>query len=257
MTESLAEALRAELECDGPTAATIAGLAREWLPRITNSGEDSDEDLVQRLRDPRVFGEFAASVIEDVKVDSSVCQVLADHAFDLLPLPRGEGDVIAVEVRAPRRLLTIARWLADAHRLTVLHVMHLVFATFLDREIVRVASRGSRSGVLMAVVELPEAAQSLRVFYGAMHLGGVPEPEAHREFRRILESNAEKAIKDTLAKAAMADDGGVETLLRTAREEGLVSADSIDPTALEAIVNIPRLPPRLRALGRRWLQHER
>jgi len=250
----LAESVRADLRCDATTAATIAALVRTRLPGITGSAEDSDEDFVQRLRDPRTFGEFAAGLIEEGAIAIDVREILWDRAFDLLPLPRGEGDVIVVEGRAPRRLLSIARCVVEAGRLTVLHVMHLVFAVFLDRRIVQDAKRTDRSVVLAAVLDLAEAGASLRTLYAALHLAEVPEPEAHAALRRLLNSNAGSEVKTALARAATADDGGVAILLRMAREEGLVSADWTDPTAPEAIANIPRLPPRLTALGRRWLK---
>ena len=254
VADFLAESLRADLRCNASTGAAIAALARTRLPRITGSTEDSDEDLVQRLRDPRTFGEFAAGLIEEGEIAIDVREILSDRAFDLLPLPRGEGDLIVVEGRAPRRLLTIARCVVEAGRLTVLHAMHLVFAVFLDRRIVQDAKRTDRSLVLAAVLDLSEAGAPLRALYAALHLAGVPEPEAHAELRRLLRSNADAAAKTVLARAATADDGGVAILLRIAREEGLVSADWMDPTAPEVIANIPRLPPRLRALGQRWLK---
>lgn len=254
VADFLAESLRADLQCNVSTAAALAALARTRLPPITGSTEDSDEDLVQRLRDPRAFGEFAAALIEAREIGADVCEILADRAFDLLPLPRSEGDLIVVEVRAPRRLLSLARCVVEAGRLTVLHAMHLVFAVFLDRRIVRDAKRTDRSFVLAAVLDLAEAGASLRALYAALHLAGVPEPEAHAELRRVLKSNADAAIKTALARAATADDGGVAILLQIAREEGLVPADWTDPSAPEAIANFPRLPPRLRALGQRWLK---
>ncbi len=253
MSDALAETLSADLRCDARAASQLAALARTRLPGITGATEDSDEDLGQRLRDPRVFGEFVASLLDERGLAERIRTVLAEHAFDLLPLPRGEGDIILVEGRAPRSLLSIARYLAERGGLTVLHAMHLVFAVFLDRSIVATADRPVRSAVLRDLLALPEASVGLRSLYAAMHLASVPEPEAYREMRGILRANVDQAVKATLARAAMAEDGGVGSFLRIAREEGLVPVDWTDATAPEVVANIPRLPSRLGALGRRSL----
>src|SRR3972149_1517975 len=134
--------------------------------------------------------------------------VLAERGFDLLPLPRSEGDVILVEVRAPRQLLSIARHLSDAGGLTVLHVMHLVYAIFLDRGIVASATHDERSAVLRAVLDQTGASSALRALYAAMHLAAVPEPEAYREIRAIPRRSGDDSMKADLARATIAGDGG-------------------------------------------------
>ena len=257
MIDSLAESFRADLRCDSQTAAQLANLARARVPGIAGTAEDSDEDLVLRLRDPRIFGEFVAPLLEDRHLAEGLRAVLAERAFDLLPLPRGEGDLILVESRAPRQLLSIARHLAEAGGLTVLHAMHLVFAVFLDRTIVTSANRKVRFAVLSDVLNLSEASPALRSFYAAMHLAAVPEPEAYREFRVIFRRKGDDAVRATLVSAVTAEDEGLAFLLRIAQDEGLVPSDWTDATSPEAIANIPRLPVRLRAIGRRWLARPR
>jgi len=219
--------------------------------------EDLDEDIIVRLRDPRIFGDFAAALLEDQEVSTGVGSLLVEHTFDLLPVPPGEADLILVETRAPRSLLRLVLFLVDSKGLTVLHVMHLVFSVFLDRDIVRGSSRPVRSKVLSAVLRLAEADANLRSFYATMHLAAVPEPEAHRELRRILAGDLEETVKAFLARESAAEDGGVEILLRTAQALSLVPSDWSDTERPESVANIPRLPPRLRAVGRRWLAQSR
>ncbi len=254
MPDVLAESFRIDLRCDAPAAAHLANLARERLPRIAGASEDSDEDLILRLRDPRLFGTFAASVVGDADLSPAVQEAMADRVFDLLPLPRGEGEVILVEGRAPRGLLAVAAFVADAGNLTVLHLMHLVFAVFLDRKIVREAAPEVRTVVLAQVLAQAEANPTLRVLYAAMHLAAVSEAEAHRAFHEILRMRGvDDAMKRSLARAAATEDGGLALFLTVARDEGLVPADWTDGSAPEVIANIPRLPERLRAPANRWL----
>lgn len=254
MPDALVESFRVDLRCDASVAARLAGLARDRVPRIAGTPEDSDEDTVLRLREPRVFGAFAGALIEDASLPHALRVAVAERVFDLLPLPRAERDVILVESRAPRGLLAIAGFLGDAGALTVLHVMHLVFAVFLDRGIVREADRKVRNAVLARVLAYEEANPSLRVLYAAMHLAAVSDAEAHRAFRGILRVRGiDDAVKSRLARAAASEDGGVAYLLSLTRDEGLVPSELTDDTAPEVIANIPRLPPRVRAPASRWL----
>jgi hypothetical protein len=251
--DSLADSLAADLRCDPSIAVQLAAKARHYLPEILGTVDDHDEDLILRLRDPRVCGELAAALLEDNQVSGKARILLAEHTFDLLPLPRGEADVILVETRAPRSLLPLAAFLTETNGLTVLHVMHLLFAVFLDRDIVRGAARTVRSKVLYAVVRLTETDADHRSLYAALHLSAVPEPEAHGAFRAILSGDVDESVKELIARASAADDGGFTILLKTAQAVGLVPSDWTDAGRPEALANIPRLPPRLRALGRRWL----
>lgn len=253
MAGALEESLRSDLRCGESDASTIASLARERVPRIVESAEDSDEDLVVRLRDPRVFGEFAVALLDDSDLSSALRTMLAERLFDLLSLPRGEGDVIVVESRAPSRLLVAAAFLAHLQRFSVLHVLHLVYALFLDRGLVMRVDRSIRSYVLGRILAYAEVNEGLRAFYAAMHLASVPEPEAHVEFRRSLKEPAiPVSLKSALVQLAEDPDRGRAGLLSIARDEGLLASETMESDEPQAVANIPQLPERLGAVARRW-----
>lgn len=255
MVDSLADAFRAELPCDEAMAAFLAARAREHLLRVTGSSEDTDEDLVLRLRDPRVFGAFVEALLGDPRLPRSYRGALVEHVFDLLPLPRTESDVIEVGSRAPPHLLALAAVLTDADGLTVLHVMHLVYAVFLDRSLVREVPRRVRSTLIHSILARSEAGEGLRVFYAALHLSTVPEPEARAELRRLLEDVTIPAtLRRHVAQLAASEDGGRSELAHLAQKEGLLPADLEDPQSPEIVANIPRLPTQLADVGRRHLQ---
>src|SRR5512137_6027 len=169
VNSALVDTFRSELPCNVAVATVLANLARELVPRIAGSSEDSEEDMVLRLRDPRVFGAFVESVRDDRRLPASAQGLLIEHVFDLLPLPRTEGEVIAVETRAPRHLLSLAATLAATGDLSVLHVMHLVYAVFLDRSLVSEVPRQVRSAVLQAIVAEGGGGEGLRVLYASLH----------------------------------------------------------------------------------------
>lgn len=254
MTSSLADAFRADLRCSESVAHLLASLAQQYMRRVTGSSEDSEEDVVLRLRDPRVFGDFAEAVRADRRVSPAVRNLLIEHAFDLLPLPRTEGEVIAVETRAPRHLLSLAAALAAEGGLSVLHVMHLVYAVFLDRSLVSKVPRRTRSAVLQAIVEEGGSGENLRVLYASLHLATVPEPEAASELRRILaDAIVPFSFRRSLAALAAAEDGGHASLTRMAQREGLLPETLENPQEPSILASIPRLSVRLRTAGRRFL----
>lgn len=255
MADALAEAFRVEIPCTKATATLLASLAREHRAGLGGGPEDTDEDLVVRLRDPRAFGSFAEVVLEDRGADAATREAVMEHVFDLLPLPRSEGEVIEVDARAPPRLLSLAARLAASEGLTVLHVMHLVYAVFLDRSLVLNVPRVTRSAVYRAILAQGDAGENLRVLYACLHLAAVAEPEADAEFRRTLRSKAESdTLRRRLASIAASEDGGRTSLAATAQREGLIPGDLHESQAPAILANIPRLPERLAAPGRRYLE---
>lgn len=255
MASTLVETFRSELPCSETAAILLANLARTIVPRLMGSPEDTDEDMVLRLRDPRVFGDFVESIEGDSRVPASVRNALIEHAFDLLPLPRTEGEVIAVETRAPRHLLSLAAVLAAMGGLSVLHVMHLVYAVFLDRSLVLEVPRRVRSSVLRAIVVEGGSGEGLRVLYAGLHLSTVPESEAATELRRILAGSAiPVALRRSLALLATAEDGGQARLTQMAQREGLLPEVLDDPQGPSILASIPRMPEGLRSAGRRFLE---
>jgi hypothetical protein len=251
----LVESFQSELPCREPIAALLAGLARANVPRLVGSIEDSDEDLVLRLRDPRVFGEFVESVEDDVRVPASTRSALIEHVFDLLPLPRTEGEVIAVETRAPRHLLSFAAALVAADELSVLHVMHLVYAVFLDRSLLLQVPQDVRSSVLRAILVGRAIGEPLKVLYAAIHLSSVRASEAAEELGRILaESSVPMSERRSLATLAAAEDGGQVQLTQMAQREGLIPENLDDPQGPSILASIPRLPEALRSASLRFLE---
>ncbi len=255
VSDGLADALRSEIPCDASSAALLSTLVREQVRHLGGSLEDSDADLVVRLRDPRTYGDFVERAVDDPRVPPGLCEALLEHVFDLLPLPRTEADVIDVEGRAPPHLLALAVQLAGFSGLSVLHIMHLVYAVFLDRSLFLSVPRPVRSELYHAVVRHSDAALDLRVLYAGLHLATVPEAEAASELRRSLRSRGgSENLRRALATLVSGADGGRATLAAAARREGLMSGGASDDQEPVFVANIPRMPARLAAVGRKYLQ---
>lgn len=255
MTSALAESFRADLRCSDAVARVLADLARERVPRLAGSSEDTEEDILLRLRDPRTFGAFVGSVLSDPRVTSAARRALLEQVFDLLSVPRTEGEVIAVETRAPRNLLPLADELAASEGLSVLHVMHLVYAVFLDRSLLAEAPRDKRADVFRAVAVGTESGEALRTLYAGLHLATVPQEEAVREFRWLLRSpEVPLGMRRSLAEMAASEDGGQTSMARLAQREGLLPSDLGETQTPVIAANIPCLSEKLAAAGRRFLK---
>ncbi len=254
MPDPLAEAFQSEIPCEAGVAALLASLAREHLGQLGGGPEDSDADLTVRLRDPRVFGAFAETVFEDRRAGASAQDAVLEHVFDLLPLPRTELELIDVEARAPPRLLALAWRLAESEGLTVLHVMHLVYAVFLDRSLILNVPRSVRSAVYRAVLGVGDASEDLRVLYACLHLATVSEAEGAAEFRATMRLRTLRpSLRQSLASVAASEDGGRSALTVVAQREGLVPSEPGEAPRATILANIPRLPERLAGPARKLL----
>ena len=255
MGDPLADALRSEIPCEASVATLLASLVRAHRARLGGGPEDTAEDLILRLRDPRAFGAFAQVVLDDDRVPPPTRLAVVEHVFDLLPLPQSEGELFDVEARAPPRLLALAADLAESGDLGVLQVMHLVYAVFLDRSLFRNVTKLVRSTLYRAILAQEDASEDLRALYACLHLAAIPEPEAAAEFRRTLRfKGLPSSLRRVLALAASSADGGRSLLASLAQREGLLPGDRLDAGAPVILANIPRLPERFAATGRRYLE---
>lgn len=253
-TNSLEELFRSEIRCTDAEATILAAMARGHIAGIPGTSEDSDEDIAFRLRDPRIFGGFAASLLGETRLSHATRIRLAEQAFDLLTLPSGEDDVFTVDSRAPERLLAIAAFLLRAEAFTVLHALHLAYSVFLDRRLVTAVDPENRGFVLSRLLAEGGASPGLRVLYAGLHLSAITDREARDELSRVLASQTiPEGVKRGLAGTAAAPDGGASALRQLAQEEGLLPRDLTDPQAPEVVANIPRLSPLLAAPARAWL----
>ncbi len=254
MSDPLAEAFQSEIPCEKAVATLLASLAREHLARLGGGPEDSDADLIVRLRDPRVFGTFAEVVCADRRAGAAAQDAVLEHVFDLLPLPRSELELINVEARAPPRLLALALRLAESEGLSVLHVMHLVYAVFLDRSLVLNVPRATRSAVYRSVLGIRDASEDLRVLYACLHLSTVSEAEGVAEIHATMRSRSlPPSLRHSLASVAASEDGGRFALTVVAQREGLVPSELGEPQRATVLANIPRLPEKLAAPARKFL----
>jgi len=250
--DSLAEFFRVDVRCDPRDSVRLAAKARAFFARDPASADDAPEDLAVRLQDARAFGLFAEPLLRDRRLRAATRRALADRVFDLLPIAPAESEVFLVDARAPPHLLAFAAHLAAREAFFELHLLHLVYAVFLDRALVTRVPKPTRSSVLACSAGFAPSAPTPALLYATLHLAAVPAGEAVAEMRRILRSvDIPSPFKRSLAAIAAQDDGGAAAWLRLAQREGLLPQDMAVESA-GALANVPRQHRSVTRATRAW-----
>ena len=258
MADPLAESFLEDLGCSASEAAALGERARAYLREtLPDSEEDDDADLVIRLRDARTFGAFAGSCLDEPRLVPGTRLALANRVFDLLPLPTSERVAFDPRDRVPPNLLELAAWIERRREFAPLHFLHVLYATFLDRTLVRRTPTVARSVVLRASLRAPELEVSSKVLYALLHLGAVPDSEARRELRWIVrEANVPDEVRTAVARAASSPDGARHAFFEAARDQMLIAEETPEDDP-RVIANAPAIPPGLEHIARRWLVSHR
>jgi len=244
----------ADLRCTGEEGQRLARFARDRLAIFGGSTEDSDEDLVVRLRSPEGFGAFAGGFLEDEGLAVGTRTAMAWRAFDLLTIPRREDEAFSVEARAPRNLLAFARHLIRVDAFTPLHLLHLVYAVFLDRGLISAVDGDVRADVLLHVASTAFPEDRASALYVSLHLSALEEAEAVQMLRAVLEASTVRwPFKRLVAKVAAPDVRGVAAWVRLAQDEGLLPM-TLDPQDPSLHANLPRMHASFAELVASWTE---
>jgi hypothetical protein len=225
------------------------------LDPAAEATELSDEDVVFRLQDPRAFGLFARRV-HDARVSREVKIAVAERAFDLIPIPAFEHDAFPVAERTPPGLLRIVRFLLENESFSVLHLLHLIYAAFLDPEVLRSADRVTRTWVLMAIVAREELPETQRLIAAFQFLAAMAPRDAAAAFDGIVKAkHVSPAVRTGLAAALSGSDGGRAWFAAVAIQEGLLPpGNESEASKIEFAARVPGVPENVGARARRWLE---
>ena len=262
----MAEALLAFLEREFPVIPTetrvlqllaydaVAEYQRSLDP-AAEAAELSDDDVVSRLQDPRAFGLFARRV-HDARVSREVKIAVADRAFDLIPIPASEHDAFPVAERTPPGLLRIVRFLLENESFSVLHLLHLIYAAFLDPEVLRSADRQTRTWVLMAIVAREELPETQRLIAAFQFLAAMVPRDAAAAFDGIVKAkHVSPAVRTGLAAALSGSDGGRAWFTAVAIQEGLLlPGNESEASRIEFAARVPGVPENVVTRARKWLE---
>ena len=261
----MSEALREFIEREFPVIPTetrvltllaydaVAEHQRSLDPHAMAS-ELSDEDVVTRLQDPRAFGLFARRV-HDARVSREVKIAVAERAFDLIPIPASETAAFRVEERTPPGLLRIVRFLLENESFSVLHLLHLIYAAFLDARVLRDADRQTRTWVLIAIIGREEFPETQRMIAAFQFLAAMAPRDAAAAFDGIVRAkHVSPSLRTGLAAALSGSDGGRAWFAAVAVQEGLLPPrDASEASAMEFETRVQSVPENVVARARKWL----
>lgn len=224
------------------------------LDPAAQAAELSDEDVLARLNDPRAFGLFAHRVLAS-RVSREAKIGVAERAFDLIPIPASEHAAFPVEERTPPGLLRLARFLLENEAFTVLHLLHLIYAAYLDPQILRGSDRRTRTWVLMAVMAREELPDTERLLAAFQFLAAMSPRDAASAFHGIVSAKyVRTSVRSGLAAAASGSDGGRAWFAAVAGQEGLLPTSTpSEASAVEFEARVPAIPENVRARAREWL----
>ena len=262
----MSEPLREFLEREFPVIATETRVLKllaydavaehqRSLDSAAKASELSDEDVVARLQDPRAFGLFARRV-HDARVSREVKIAVAERAFDLIPIPATEHDAFRVAERTPPGLLRIVRFLLENESFSVLHLLHLIYAAFLDADVLRSADRQTRTWVLMAIVAREELPETQRLIAAFQFLAAMSPRDAAAAFDGIAKAKyVSPSVRTGLAAALSGSDGGRTWFAAVAVQEGLLPpGNESDASKMEFEARVPRLSEVVVTRARKWLE---
>jgi hypothetical protein len=250
----LAASFAEDLGCDSRDASRLAEAARRRQESFGGGSEDGDEDLIVRLRNPRAFGIFAEEHLADIGLAVDTRTALAERAFDLLALPRGEDEAFSLEARAPPNLLAFARHLAIVEAFSTLHLLHLVYAIFLDRSLVTAVDPEVRSAVLAHVAGNASSQDRVSALYVSLHVSALEESEASAELRALFEAHTTRwPFKRLVASIVSPDVRGVAAWVRLAQDESLLP-QGLDPQDPSIHANLPRVHTAFAPIVAKWIE---
>src|SRR3989304_5504669 len=122
------------------------------------------------------------------------------------PPTRGVAEPFSVETRGPHNLIALPRPLIAASAFTPLHLLHIVYAVFLDRSLVAAVDRETRSAVLAYVAASASSDDRVSALYVSLHLSALEEPEATVELRSMFESAVPRWLFKRLVAGVVAPD---------------------------------------------------
>src|SRR3990172_57277 len=261
MGTALHEWLQEEFPLIAGEARVLHHLAYEAVAEFQRSldpgaqaAELSDEDVLARLNDPRAFGLFAHRVLAS-RVSRQAKIGVAERAFDLIPIPASEHAAFPVEERTPPGLLRLARFLLENEAFMVLHLLHLIYAAYLDPRILREADRRTRTWVLMAMMAREELPDTERLLAAFQFLAAMAPRDAASAFHGIVSAKyVRPTVRAGLAAAASGSDGGRAWFAAVAVQEGLLPPPgSSEASAVEFEARVPAIPEAVRTRAREWL----
>lgn len=236
-----------------PTHAEEAAV-RASAARALGALPESDAPPLRSEVEPALLGRATQTLLAREDVGAKTKRRAAETLFDAVPLPDREDEVFLVPATVPPGLPASAAFLARAGEFGDYHLLHLIYALYLDPEAATDAPRADRLAILETVLA-HETPTELKLLYAYLLLtsGRLGDPErAHLLSRVLTAGSLPLPRRRAFCRAVLAPDGGRDWFLEMARHQGLYPPEEEDREAVVREVRIRPLPRSLRPAAEAW-----
>jgi hypothetical protein len=262
MEGRLVRHLAAELAVSKAEARTLVAPLRQAVAAYFGElGEPAEpavepEDLLALLRRPRLFGHFAARVLDEGDVPDGVRTRLVHRAFDLIEFP-DEDVAVLTRPRTPAKLPTLVRYLQRQGEFTSYHALHLIHALYLDPEGVLDDEGEAVEDSFRRYLASDAATPRQKVLYTYLVLCAARSPRLqNRLFEAFLASpEVSDDAKADLCRGVLRPDEGLAAFRAAAWQEDLIGDE--EPAAWVLAVLPGGLPEGVTRLAQGWRRAHR
>jgi hypothetical protein len=216
---------------------------------------ESTEGGQPDLGSPAFFGLLTSHVLRREDISEGTKQRACLEVFHSIPLPEREDEAFLIEDTVPRGLQEAAHFLMKKGEFVEYHLLHLIYALYLDPGLSSTAPSGILEHNLRTILE-EDLQESLRLLYAYLLLSSpVLEPETARRLLSILLEAPEIAAdaKRSICLAAMDRTFAVAWFARLATAEGLFPREEGAQDAVLREVRVRPLHQALSEMAAEWI----
>ncbi len=204
---------------------------------------------------PATFGRLTSLLISHRGIKRGTKLRACQRLFDAIPLPESEDEVFVTAETVPPSLQEASSLLLDGDEFVDYHLLHLIYALYVDPERGAAAPMTVLGRNLSAILE-SDFEEGLKLLYTYLLLSstGLQPGEAGGLFLLVLEGPgiSDKA-KRLLALAAADHTFGAEWFAGLASDEGLYPREQGAMSEILREARVRPLPEALSATAEEWL----
>ncbi|MFQ5837257.1 MAG: hypothetical protein ACE5HJ_00565 [Thermoplasmata archaeon] len=251
--EDLEMRLREILE---PTSEEEAAFRECLEAALETHRMEVPDDLEPSILSPAFFGLLTSSLLAHSNISRGTKLKACLEVFDAIPLPDREDEAFLTEETVPPGFQEAARFLWHQGEFVEYHLLHLIYALYLDP---RLAASGRPSilkeNLLFVLAE--DFPVNLKLLYAYLLLSSpVLEAEVSRDLLSVLleAPRLSRDAKRSLCGAALDRAAGMEWIVQIAAKEGLYPPAGSNQEEVLREVRVRPLPPSLSSMAEAWLR---
>ncbi len=245
--------LESELAALFPTPEE--GLRTCLAAAVERQRREEPQAVAASLRAPGLFGRFLQEVLAHPRLSAKSKRHACWTVFDVIPLPETEDEAFATADRVPLGLQEAVRFLREVDDFVEYHLLHLVYALYLDPSRAAAAPlpvlRQNLAAILAETFD-----ERIKLLYAYLLLASpsLPEGEARTLFEGLLETaHLPDEVKRYFCLAALDRRFSVGWFVSLASAEGLYPPEEGHLGEVLREARVRPLPASLASRAEAWL----